>query len=294
MEELERVTRQIYERFKNSVPMIFDYTAKKLHESQSVCYACGKGFDGDKVRDHCYYTGKYRGALHSECNLRLRGTQTIPVLFHNLSNYDSHLFVRRLADTDGEVDCIPHNEEKYITFSKNVIVDTIQKDDKDMNVYMKLKFVDTFKFQNTSLEKLVKNVSTDRTNVASVGSVFNDTRKVKVLSLPETIKQIVREPLERTFTFRVSTDRTRFKQVSRYFKEEELELLLRKQIYPYNYMSDISKFQEECLPPKEVLNKKLGTGVVSKFREKFDDVRVNEISDKDYQHAQKVFKRFRC
>ena len=228
MEELERVTRQIYERFKDSVPMIFDYTAKKLHESQSVCYACGKGFDGDKVRDHCYYTGKYRGALHSECNLRLRGTQTIPVLFHNLSNYDSHLFVRRLADTDGEVDCIPHNEEKYITFSKNVIVDTIQKDNKDMNVYMKLKFVDTFKFQNTSLEKLVKNLSTGR------------------------------------------------------------------QIYPYNYMSDISKFQEECLPPKQVLNKTLGTGVVSKFREKFDDVRVNEISDKDYQHAQKVFKRFRC
>ena len=28
-----------------------------------------------------------------------------------------------------------------------------------------------------------------RTNVASVGSVFNYTRKVKVLSLPETIKE---------------------------------------------------------------------------------------------------------
>ena len=30
---------------------------------------------------------------------------------------------------------------------------------------------------------------TSRTNVASVGGVFNDTRKVKVLLLPETIKE---------------------------------------------------------------------------------------------------------
>ena len=79
-----------------------------------------------KVRDHCHYTGKYRGALHNECNLKLKRTRTIPVFAHNLTGYDSHLFVKRLADSSGDVDCIPRNEEKYITFNKRVLVDTIE------------------------------------------------------------------------------------------------------------------------------------------------------------------------
>ena len=85
--KLEETTRQIYEQFKESVPMIFDDTARKLHDSQNECYACGKPFgekELKKVRDHCHFTGKYRGALHSKCNLRLRRSKTIPVFFHNL------------------------------------------------------------------------------------------------------------------------------------------------------------------------------------------------------------------
>ena len=80
-----------------------------------------------KVRDHCHYTGKYRGALHSKCNLQLKRSRSIPVFAHNLTGYDSHLFVKRLADTKGDVNCIPRNEEKYITFTKAVHVDTIDK-----------------------------------------------------------------------------------------------------------------------------------------------------------------------
>ena len=110
--KLEEVTKEIYERFKDNVPMIFDDVARKLHNAQNECYACGKPFDNDKVRDHNHYTGQYRGALHSKCNLRLKSSRTIPVFFHNLTGYDSHLFVKRLADTKGKVDCIPHNEEK--------------------------------------------------------------------------------------------------------------------------------------------------------------------------------------
>lgn len=94
-EELERITKGIYERFKESKAMIFDEEAKKLHDSQNECYACGERFDNKskeycKVRDHCHYTGKYRGALHSKCNLKLKRTRTIPVFAHNLSGYDSH------------------------------------------------------------------------------------------------------------------------------------------------------------------------------------------------------------
>ena len=100
------------------------------------------------IRDYCHYTGRYRGALYSKCNLRLKRARTIPVFFHNLTGYDF----------PGNVDCIPRNEEKYITFNKNVLVDTIVTDDeKEVNVYSRLKFVDTMNFMRTSLEKLVGN-----------------------------------------------------------------------------------------------------------------------------------------
>ena len=160
VEKLEEVTKKIYETFKELAPMIFDEVAKELHEGQDECYAGGKRFKNDdmnlrKVRDHCHYKGKYRGALHSKCNLTLKRTRTIPVYFHNLTGYDCHLFVKRLADSPGDVNCIPHDEEKYIAFNKRVLVDTITKEDKEVNIYSCLKFVDTLNFMRTSLEKLV-------------------------------------------------------------------------------------------------------------------------------------------
>ena len=83
--------------------MIFDEDARKLHESLTVYFACGKELGSDNVRDHCHFTGKYRGALHTKCNQRLRRTCVIPVLAHKNSGYDSHMFVKRLANTEGGV-----------------------------------------------------------------------------------------------------------------------------------------------------------------------------------------------
>ena len=77
VEKLEDTTKNIYETFKTPVPMIFDDDARKLRQSLTVCFACGDELGSDKVRDHCHYTGKYRGALHSKCNLRLKRTRTI-------------------------------------------------------------------------------------------------------------------------------------------------------------------------------------------------------------------------
>ena len=142
--------------------MILDDDAKKLYNAQTECYACRMPFGKKelrKVRDHCHYTGKFRGALHSKCNLRLRKGNKIPVFFHNLEGYDSHLFVKRLADTEGDVNCIPHNEEKYITFTKNVWVDAFENEKgNEVNVHTRLRFVDTMNFMASSLEKLVKNL----------------------------------------------------------------------------------------------------------------------------------------
>ena len=243
-EKLEETTKKIYETFKTFVLMIFDDDARKLHESLTVCFACGEKLGRDKVRDHCHYTGKYRGALHSACNLKLKRTRTIPVLFHNLSGYDSHLFVKRLADTPGEVRYIPKNEEKYITFNKNVLVDTINRDEKKVNICTRLKFLDTFRFMNTSLESLVRNID-------------------------------------------------RFEHTSKYFKAEQQELLRRKEVYPYDHMTNFSKFAETELPPKEAFNTWLDSGAVSCSSE-FDEMRPKEISDEDYEYAKKVWNALEC
>ena len=51
-----------------------------------------------KVRDHCHYTGKYRGAAHSICNLKFNVPSEIPVVFHNGSNYNYNFIIKELAN----------------------------------------------------------------------------------------------------------------------------------------------------------------------------------------------------
>ena len=70
-----------------------------------------------KVRDHCHYTGKFRGAAHSICNLRYKIPREIPVVFHNGSGYDYHFIIKHLAEEfKGEFKCLGENTKKYITF----------------------------------------------------------------------------------------------------------------------------------------------------------------------------------
>ena len=71
-----------------------------------------------KVRDHCHYTGKYRGAVHSICNLRHKIPIEVPVVFHKSSTYDHHFIVKELAkEFEGQCECLGENTEQYITFS---------------------------------------------------------------------------------------------------------------------------------------------------------------------------------
>ena len=113
------------------------------HDAATNCHICEKPFAcaGDSVRDHCHITGKYRGAAHNACNLKLRlnpKTTTIPVVFHNLRGYDSHLLMQAISRVRGKVSCIPNNTEKYISFSLG-----------------QLRFIDSAHFLLASLDKLV-------------------------------------------------------------------------------------------------------------------------------------------
>ena len=116
--------KDIYKRFKFPKRMIFGKKDKELYDSASVCHICEGELGVDRVRDHCHLTGKYRGAAHNSCNLSYKVPKFFPVLLHNLSNYDAHLFVKKLRGDDNErINCIPCNEEKYISFSREVVVD---------------------------------------------------------------------------------------------------------------------------------------------------------------------------
>ena len=145
-------------------PMIFTDEDVIQFIKASDCWICGGKLENDRVRDHCHYTGKYRGAAHNSCNLKYRKSKKISVFFHNLAGYDSHLFIKKLGSPNEKenINCIAKNSEQYISFSKNVVVGqyTNQKGEiKDKT--FEIVFKDSFKFMSSSLEALVNNLPKD-------------------------------------------------------------------------------------------------------------------------------------
>ena len=113
-----------YEK-KEMIPLTKE--ENKSYKEQETCYTCEKKFSIDKddensenrkkVKDHCHYTGKFRGAAHSKCNSNCKILKDIPIIIHNAS-YDTHFIINKLAEVfKGELNCIGENMGKYITFS---------------------------------------------------------------------------------------------------------------------------------------------------------------------------------
>ena len=155
--------------------MIFGPNELDQFNSATKCWICEGEFDdtadekgyrkNEKVKDHCHYTGRFRGATHNSCNLKYKKPKFIPVIFHNLSGYDSHLFIKNLGYTDGNIDCIPNNEEKYISFTKNTVTGSYtNKEGNTKPIKHKIRFTDSFKFMSASLDSLVNNLPDDAFN----------------------------------------------------------------------------------------------------------------------------------
>ena len=115
-----------------------------LFQQSNSCWICKKVIDSEneKVRDHCHTTGKFRGSAHWDCNINFQLTKKIPIMFHNLKGYDSHLIFSELHKFNLKVDVIPNGLEKYMAFF-------LGRD---------LIFIDSMQFMNSSLDKLVKNL----------------------------------------------------------------------------------------------------------------------------------------
>ena len=121
------------------------------------CHICFKPFREKKrkVRDHCHYSGLYRGAAHSSCNLQYKIPSYTPVVFHNLAGYDAHLSTRELAKYTTGMGVIAKNAEDYISFSIKVEVNKyVDKEGNEKTKKMELRFIDSIKFMTSSLESL--------------------------------------------------------------------------------------------------------------------------------------------
>ena len=214
--------------------MVFTRKDEKQFNKASDCWICGKELGNDRVRDHCHYTGRYRGAAHNSCNLKYSKPKGVPVFFHNLAGYDSHLFIKNLGSSNSKenIECIPNNEEKYISFTKNIIVGQYtNKKGEVKDKTFKIVFKDSLKFMSSSLGALVNN-------------------------LPKN----------------------GFKNISKYYTPEEVELIKQKGFYPYEYMDTEEKFNDTKLPPPQAFYSKLsGKG----------------ITNKNYKHACNVWKTFK-
>ena len=147
--------------------MIFTPENEKEFINALNCWLCGEYMGNDRVRDHCHFTGKFRGAACNSCNLKLKRQNNISVFFHNLAGYDSHLFIKKLGTPEEKenIDCIPNNEEKYISFSKTIITGQYKnKQGETKDKTFKIIFKDSMKFMSSSLGALVNNLPKDAFN----------------------------------------------------------------------------------------------------------------------------------
>ena len=243
----ERAMKIINYEKKRMLPL----TTKEeiCYNKQKICYICKKEFNNNdkkqqKVKDHCHYTGKYRGAAHNVCNLRYK----VPNL--------------------GE------NTEKYITLS----VPLKKKiENKHIEINDKIKFIDSCRFMSSSLSKLVDNLSEGIHNNKCFDCESNlDYIKIKneqlllkcfncdIYCKKKFNKDLIKK-LKNTYSF-CNSDLNKF------------ILLLRKGVYPYEYMDSWGKFNETLLPSKEDF---------------YSNLNMEDINDIDYRHGNNVFKGFK-
>ena len=133
-----------------------------------------------------------------------------------MSGYDSHLFIKTLGNSEGDISCIPIKEQNYISFTKQVIVDKfVNEEGKEVNVKRELRFIDSLRVIASSLDNLSSNLKIDK-----------------------------------------------FVNLKKYYSGNQLSLLLRNGVYPYDYVDCLKKLDETSLPSKESFFSKLtGEGI---------------------------------
>ena len=170
------------------------------------------------MRDYSTVTGKFRGASHSKSSINLRIPKKLPIIFHNLQEYDGHIIFKELNNFNVDIEVIPKGIDKYMSIIVN----------------RHITFIDSLQFYNGSLDTLASNLNNED-----------------------------------------------FKHLTSEFGVDKLEILKRKDAYPYEWVDFYEKFKYLYLSPKKCF--------YSSLRDGKRDRSNGHISNEQYQHLQNVW-----
>ena len=244
----EHATKKINYEKKDMIPLTKKEEEK--HNNLKVCYICKKEFDTSdkkkyKVRYHCHYMCNM---CNNMCNLRYKIPKEIPVVFHNGSTYDYHFIIKELVkEFDGNFECLGENTEKYITFS----VPLKKKiENKNIEITYKIKFINSYRFMLMPLSKLTDNLSEGLHNNKCLDCKscldYIKTKNEKLILKCFNCKSYYEKDFNKELIKRfVSTYELCNKNLNKSV------LLLKKSVYPYEYMDNWERFNETLLPNKD-------------------------------------------
>ena len=144
MLDKQKWTKQITKQYFNK-RLIIKSEDEKIYHNSHICWKHKQELNTDKVRDHCHVTGKFRGAAHNKCNLKLLIPRKLPIIFHDLQGYDGHIIFKELNNFDVDIAVIPKGIDKYM----NIVVNR------------HITFIDSLQFYNSSLDNLSSNLNNE-------------------------------------------------------------------------------------------------------------------------------------
>ena len=174
---LNKLDRMVKEQFEEAQltrnNMIINPDQQLAFDQCVKCPKCKKEFSktNKKVRDHCHITGEYRGPLCHCCNSRLRLKRlNLPVIFHNLKNYDAHLIIKNGIGKmkDWHLSTIAQSREKFMSLTARIPVGLTKL---NKTIYFTISFIDSYQFMNSSLASLALNL-TSLTHVESLRKTY--------------------------------------------------------------------------------------------------------------------------
>jgi hypothetical protein len=208
---------------------------KEIVKSATKCWLCNDDFNNKveqsnsgkdyqplkKVIDHCHVSGKFLGAAHLKCNAGWHIKNTIPLVMHNLSRYDSHLIIKSINQLNGEdPTIIPKTEEEYISFSTKIPYGNGKRK-------VELRFIDSIRFMQASLEELSSNLmKAGKQNFKNLLKHIDN----------ETIFWVENSEVESTETVVDKDWNVRFNKV---IKKQEKNRI--KGIFPYEFVDSVEK-----------------------------------------------------
>ena len=166
VEHIEEEVKQLYATFPRQPMIELTNVLKREHKAQRKFHVCLKEFNDPrnrKVRDHCHCTGLYQAAAHNNCHLKYQIPDHIPIVFHNLNGYDTHLFIKELGKRFNKKDIgvLTENKEKYVSFNIEInvkLAGVSNKDDREVCKNIQLRFIDSCRFMGSGLDKLESNL----------------------------------------------------------------------------------------------------------------------------------------